>query len=261
MNKMETTNKKNKKSSVAKNPHRSSFPQFPKLPTELRTIIWNLTLQGRTVEIQFEMTRGFYSRVKTPVALRVCKDSRDAVLSSYSTCFGNLMFTPRTLFNFSFDTLYIGAGIDIQQQLMHLIGSMNSTEISKLQSLAIDNDINTDWEVGADAEFDYEACVKKAASLMPNLRVFLQVFDLAGWLLEDDIGEGIGAMELYLEWPTEVEDMHIWFAVLVEGVEGIMVMVMVMAMALIAMGPSTTTTRMTRTSSIATGITCRMILK
>ncbi|TVY44348.1 hypothetical protein LOCC1_G005864 [Lachnellula occidentalis] len=195
-----------KKSSVAKEPHNPSFLRFPKLPTELRAIIWKLTLQARTVEIEWQETRGFYTQVGTPVALQVCKDSRDAVISFYPACFGNLMFTPRTAFNFSLDTLYIG--IPVHDQILHLVASLNATEISKLQHLAIDHGINMDWRWEYDGEIDYEACVKKAASLMPNLRVFLEVVNLAAWL-EDGIDEGEGAMNLYLDWPDKVEDMHI----------------------------------------------------
>ncbi|TVY33217.1 hypothetical protein LSUB1_G008273 [Lachnellula subtilissima] len=201
MDKMDKMNKTDKKSSVDKDPHRFSFPQFPKLPTELRTIIWNLTLPSRIVEIKFVETRGFYTRVKIPVALRVCKDSRDAVLSSYSTCFGNLMFTPRTLFNFSLDTLYIGR--QFQEQVLHLVASLNATEISKIQNLAIDSRINFDPATGYDAEIDYDACVKKSSLIDAKSKVF----DLMHWL-EYDIDEGTGTMKLYHEWPTAVEDMH-----------------------------------------------------
>ncbi|TVY87597.1 hypothetical protein LAWI1_G007528 [Lachnellula willkommii] len=207
MNKRNKMGKMSKmKSSVAKVPHHPSFPKFPKLPVELRAMIWKFTLEARIVEIDFQETRGFYTQVETPVALRVCKDSRDAAISSYPACFGNLMFTPRTVFNFSLDTLYIG--LRVQSDILHLVGSLNATEISKLQSLAIDRDINLDLEMGGHCEINYESCVKRAASLMPNLRVFLQVFDLVDWLEEDCIDEGTGPMKLYLEWPTKVENMH-----------------------------------------------------
>lgn len=84
----------------------ASFILFPKLPAEIRQIIWRLTLQPRIVEVKFIESRGFYTRVPTPTALQVYRDSRRALLASYPTCFGNVIYTPLILFNFSLDTLY-----------------------------------------------------------------------------------------------------------------------------------------------------------
>jgi len=186
-------------------PYHTSFPQFPNLPTELRAIIWKLSLQSRVIEIEFKEARGFYTRVGTPVALRVCRDSRDAVISSYPVCFGNIMFEPRTIFNFSLDTLYIDN--NFQGQTLHLLGSLSATEISKLQRLAIDDDLNEDYEIGGDAEIDYEGAVRKAATSMPSLKILQQVFNIYVWV--PNIEEGNGPTKFFRKWPAKVERMHI----------------------------------------------------
>jgi hypothetical protein len=108
----------------------TSFPQFSKLPTELRALIWNASLQPRVVEIMFVESRGFFTRVGSPTALRICKDFRAAVMSSYPVCFGNAMFKPRTVFNLSLDTLYIG--LLVQDQVLHLVASLGIKELAEL---------------------------------------------------------------------------------------------------------------------------------
>jgi hypothetical protein len=57
----------------------TSFTKFPELPIEIRQIIWRLTLRPRAVEIYYSRDHGFYSRVQTPVALKVCNGARKAV--------------------------------------------------------------------------------------------------------------------------------------------------------------------------------------
>lgn len=68
-------------------PYLTSFTKFPDLPIEIRQMIWRRTLRPRTIELLFYKDRGFYSRVKVPVALKVCDDSRKAVRTSKSSCF------------------------------------------------------------------------------------------------------------------------------------------------------------------------------
>jgi len=97
------------------NPFLDSFVRFPDLPIEIRIMVWRFTLPSRTVEIDFNLKRGFYSRAKIPVALKVCKDSREAVstyifcnlsalatdfrqvIKFYSTCFGSILYDPRVV--------------------------------------------------------------------------------------------------------------------------------------------------------------------
>jgi hypothetical protein len=60
-------------------PYLTSFKKFIDLPIEMRQMIWRHTLEPRTIEIHFRIGGGFYSKNKTPVALKVCRDSRKAV--------------------------------------------------------------------------------------------------------------------------------------------------------------------------------------
>ena len=186
-------------------PYHTTFPQFPKLPTELRAMVWKLTLHSRTIEIEFQEARGFYTRVGTPVALRVCRDSRNAVILSYPVCFGNILFEPRTAFNFSLDTLFIGNSI--QEQTLHLLAGLNAKELSQLKSLAVDTELNFNFEYGGDTEIDYIKAVKKAAQSMTSLKVFQMAYDLVGWL-EAEIDEGRGPVQLFKKWPPYIERSH-----------------------------------------------------
>jgi hypothetical protein len=92
-------------------PFLTSFTKFTDLPIEIRNIIWRLTLQARAIDISYRMDRGFYSRTKVPIALRVCHESRMAVsivhttsssftdlklqvVKDYPLCFGSVLFAP-----------------------------------------------------------------------------------------------------------------------------------------------------------------------
>lgn len=71
--------------SKAIKPYLTSFTKFPDLPTEIRHLIWRLTLQPRTIELDYHRENGFISRAKIPVALKVCSDSRKAVCANTYT--------------------------------------------------------------------------------------------------------------------------------------------------------------------------------
>ena len=60
-------------------PFLTEFIKFSELPTEIRHMIWSLTLSPRTIDLRHTTTRGFWTPVELPVALRVCQDSRNAV--------------------------------------------------------------------------------------------------------------------------------------------------------------------------------------
>ncbi|KAH6717012.1 hypothetical protein BKA61DRAFT_733216 [Leptodontidium sp. MPI-SDFR-AT-0119] len=181
-----------------------SFTLFPKLPTEIRIMIWDLTLEARTVEIQWTETCGFFTRVPPPKALRVCRDSRDAVKSKYPLCFGNVIYPPSITFNFSLDTLYVDQ--DFQHQALHFLASLSTEEISKIQYLAVDYLLNVDFEAG-DMAYDLIEVYRKLASNIPALREYRLVRNLA-YCIDEDINEGIGPMQLYEEWPLGVWMQH-----------------------------------------------------
>ncbi|KAG4428212.1 hypothetical protein IFR05_016303 [Cadophora sp. M221] len=182
-----------------------SFPLFPKLPTEIRMMIWDLSLEARTVEIQWTETRGFFTRVPTPNVLRVCQDSRSAVKPKYPLCFGNVIYPPSTAFNFSLDTIYVDQ--DLQHQALHFLASLSAEEIAKIRHLAIDHYLNLDFEIGGDIEYDLMEAYRKLASNLPSLREYRLVHNL-GYCIDLDIREGSGPMELYEEWPMGVWMQH-----------------------------------------------------
>ncbi|CZT03786.1 uncharacterized protein RAG0_10431 [Rhynchosporium agropyri] len=186
-------------------PRLTSFPQFPKLPTEIRFMIWNLSLEARTVEIQWTENRGFFTRVLTPVALRVCHDSRDAVKSQYPHCFGNVIYKPVTAFNFSLDTLYVDH--DLQHQALHFLGSLSAKEVAKVKYLAVDDILNEDFELGGDMEWDLLTAYRKLAANMPALEEYHLVSNVA-YCVEDGVNDGDGPMELYEDWPEGVRRQH-----------------------------------------------------
>lgn len=100
---------------------------FPRLPLEIRTMIWKQTPGPRVVEILFgdeayyddrdnESVRaevcihneqGFHTNIRTPVALEICQEPRKAVIASYPLCFGSVWFPRRIRINFEIDTLFI----------------------------------------------------------------------------------------------------------------------------------------------------------
>ena len=104
-------------------PFLTSFTLFPLLPVEIRDIIWRLTLPPRTIEVEYRADRGFYTRVTTPTALKVCSSSRKAVIDSYTLCFGNILHRPSILFNFSLDTLYFECSL--QNRVCQFLVSMS----------------------------------------------------------------------------------------------------------------------------------------
>ncbi|PVH69462.1 hypothetical protein DL98DRAFT_522166 [Cadophora sp. DSE1049] len=183
----------------------TSFHLFPKLPTEIRMMIWELSLEARTVEIQWTETRGFFSRVPTPMALRVCKDSRGAVKSKYPLCFGNVLYKPSTSFNFSLDTLYVDHCF--QNQALHFITSLSPDELASIRYLAVDSMLNEDFMGDSMVDWDPSAVCRKLASSMPALQEYLVVHDFFYWTW-DDIEEGNGPMELYEDWPDGVWKQH-----------------------------------------------------
>lgn len=115
-----------------------SISFFSKLPIELRTIIWRMTLEPRIVELEY-CASGFFELYSDPPALLVCQDSRNAVIDQYPLCFGTTTQPARTRFNFALDTLYIDY-YNIEERITLLFAIFKDHEISGLQRFAIDGD-------------------------------------------------------------------------------------------------------------------------
>lgn len=88
------------------------FHLFPKLPNEMRHMIWRASLsESRVLSVSDE--RLFSDRLyfrkgdnqENPTALSVCRESRAIALEEYHLAFG----TPNVYFNFERDILYFGS--------------------------------------------------------------------------------------------------------------------------------------------------------
>lgn len=178
-------------------PRLTSFTLFLKLPVEIRIIIWRLTLNSRVVEIEFTELRGFFTRVATPTALQVCRDSRRAVITFYPTCFGNIMYSPQIVFNFLLDTLYFD--MSFHSQVLHFLASLKETEVKRIQSIAADSEMWFSWEYDGEVEVDVFSIIKKVVPTMVALKEFMLVFNAASWA-ELKAKEGSGPMELFPQW-------------------------------------------------------------
>ena len=80
---------------VITSPHMGTFHPFPRLPAELRLRVWELTVEPRTVKVEFrgrtEGSRWFevlHSTTPIPGSLQTCRESRNAGL--YQRCFSEL---------------------------------------------------------------------------------------------------------------------------------------------------------------------------
>jgi len=186
-------------------PYLQEFAVFRELPIEIRQAIWKLTLKPRTVEVWHNTTRGYWSNVKIPTALRVNKDSRNAVGFLYPLCFGSVLHEPRIVFNFSMDTLYFEAGM--WTEIPKFLTSLKDTELTQIQSIAVDHDIDNMRQlddVGFN-EYDNMDCFKKSALAMPALKEFHIVYKIDEMYHGHGFPEGTGATELLELFPYDVQ--------------------------------------------------------
>jgi hypothetical protein len=199
-------NKKIPLKKAARSQPLTSFHYFEKLPIELRVMIWNITVVPRVVEVTFSQDHGIYSRTITPIALRICPDSRSAVIHAYPTCFGNFLYQPRTLFNFSLDTLYFHS--NMYSEVMLLFSGLKPEEATRLERIAISETCNEDWYDGEEVAVDAFHTLRMVVPTLPALQGIQLVYDLAMWT-DAGVDEGDGAMRLYKKWPDYLMMDHI----------------------------------------------------
>lgn len=98
-----------------------SFTLFPKLPPEVRDMIWGCTIQPRLVRVrETSSTRAHqaymspdeshhqYSDSPIPYSLHTCRESRASMIKyGYVLTFGTSSQEPQTWFNFKCDVLYL----------------------------------------------------------------------------------------------------------------------------------------------------------
>jgi len=195
----------------------SSFTLFPNLPFELRCLIWETTCQSRLVEVDYDSCDGFSSNIAPPIALEVCRESRNAVINNYPLCFGSIFHPANIRFNFAIDTLYIDNSVE--DDISHLFSTFREREISSLRYLAIDACFGNPEE-----EHEFRG-VKRAVKALEGLRELLIVFHVDALSRRIMGCGGEHDLELFDELPEEIskpvfeipplsglpfEDFHDW---------------------------------------------------
>ncbi|CAG8958812.1 hypothetical protein HYFRA_00011763 [Hymenoscyphus fraxineus] len=134
---------------------KQQFKLFPNLPIELRRMIWNFTLEPRTVCVAFDSpfhdlgdqhhrAKGFFTKTLLPTALHVCRDSREAVIKSYPLAFGSVLTSPKTRFNFNIDTLFLDD--DMDRHFVLFFNAMKYEELTRIKRLALDDIEDELWD-------------------------------------------------------------------------------------------------------------------
>jgi hypothetical protein len=121
-------------------PPLTDFTLFSQLPAEIRSIIWNLSLQPRVVDIRtITLDHHYFYGAKAapyPEAFRVSRDSRNAVLAQYSPCFGTFWDKPCLRFNFALDILHLGC--EFTGDIPVFFNTIHDKDVAKILFLAID---------------------------------------------------------------------------------------------------------------------------
>jgi 2EXR family len=167
------------------------FTRFLKLPIELRLEIWNLTMLPRTVVIHIHEIAlpnpderplvELLSATSTPIALRVCQESRREALRTYKLCFGTEILdnreprnvtgffrSPRTYFSYEMDTAhFVSIGKELRSELP--VGVMSQKDLDNVRH------IRTSW------------CERVNERLIKHIIEFkkLETFALS-WYWDDD---------------------------------------------------------------------------
>lgn len=147
--KEEKTSENDKESKKKSREHKSQplteFKLFPKLPIELRTSIWRLTLEPRVVAVscgylfpaRYGHVQGIFTKTPPPTALCVCRDSHQAVISNYPLRFGTAFTIPKIRFNFDIDTLLLDPDMDTHYALF--FNGMKTEDLTRVKRLAVCN--------------------------------------------------------------------------------------------------------------------------
>jgi hypothetical protein len=160
------------------------FTIFSKLLAEIRFTIWNLTLEPRVVEVVFEEQQGFHLKAVLPVALRVCRDSREAVMPHYPLSFGSYWFPAVTRFNFTLDTLLLTD--QLQEDMPWFFSTMSRKELGQLRHIAIDLTMFEGQHFRIRPSYRFRdlpdkllvADLKKAVNRVPQLKEILKVYPM-----------------------------------------------------------------------------------
>jgi hypothetical protein len=125
------------------------FHLFPKLPAELRLMIWAAALPGpRLVDVKFHFTdegsrfgslpMRCTSRTPPPAILGVCSESREEALKKYSLCFTMWGGEATIYFDVEVDNLFITCNepMDLLSSL-HIVGGLAIPSFQGLRHLTL----------------------------------------------------------------------------------------------------------------------------
>lgn len=128
----------------------TSFPQFSRLPPELRLQIWRYSRQPRVVEVIYDSaTDTCTSTAKPPALLHVCHESRHEGLRAYRKTFGTKSSPPSIYFDPSTDVLYLPRHGDMGYDEAARDFTQRVNDMANVTTLAIDHvppDIRRPWE-------------------------------------------------------------------------------------------------------------------
>jgi hypothetical protein len=127
------------------------FPQFPRLPQEIRLKIWDMvTDEPRAVIIRGRLGDshgGLRSPTPPPAALHVCLESREVALKKYELVFSARYlfdYPARIWFNFSKDMVYFrNRGEDGWSNLSQFRSIVSTKDLERIQFLGIGIEPNT----------------------------------------------------------------------------------------------------------------------
>lgn len=128
---------------VAKPGPLKEFTCFPRLPVEIRLIIWRKLCQvPRVVRIEFNNASGRCRarHRQPPTGLRVCRESREEARRSYRLAFG----TAQVFIDFDVDVIFLDNGMSIHERLLEpttclrqLLRHAGHEDIRSIRNLAV----------------------------------------------------------------------------------------------------------------------------
>lgn len=124
--------------------------------------------------------KGFYTNIRTPLALEVCQESREAVIASYPLSFGSVWFPQRIRFNFATDTIFVNYNTWRSFPLFFSILDLN--ERSSLRYLSFDFDFSHSWEEHVVDEAGYKDNLIRSIDGLTGLQELLAVDSIDYWL-------------------------------------------------------------------------------
>ena len=126
----------------------SKFTFFPKLPSELRVMVWRHSMPGaRIVELFWNEDTGICtSTCPPPITLSISREARSVALAYYKLCFQMGDAQPRIYFDMDIDELYLGIGNttssdDERLPLDCLIDTLASDDRVEVRYLSVDHDL------------------------------------------------------------------------------------------------------------------------